>query len=137
MNVLALDIGRSRVGIAVCVGKPPIASPLCVISYNEVKNTQPQFRRLIEDWQPDLLLCGLPYSLDGKPGPQAESVKKDAKHIASQVGLPLEFVDERLSSKQAKQILREQGITEAQMRGKIDMIAASIFLDTWLQQQKL
>ena len=47
-------------------------------------------------------------------------------------GIPLQFADERLSSVAAKRILREKGLTERDMRGKVDMIAASIFLETWL-----
>lgn len=54
--------------------------------------------------------------------------------IADELELPLEFEDERLSSQEAKRILREQGLNEKQMRGKIDMIAASLFLQTWLDR---
>ena len=55
--------------------------------------------------------------------------------IADELELPLEFEDERLSSQEAKRILREQGLNEKQMRGKIDMIAASLFLQTWLDRK--
>lgn len=57
------------------------------------------------------------------------------KKIADELDLPLEFEDERLSSQEAKRILREQGLNEKQMRGKIDMIAASLFLQTWLDRK--
>ena len=52
--------------------------------------------------------------------------------IAKRAGLPLDFADERLSSREAKRILREEGLNEKQMRGKVDMIAASLFLQAWL-----
>lgn len=55
-----------------------------------------------------------------------------ARQVADACDLPLEFADERLSSSEAKRILRAQGLKEKQMRGKIDMIAASLFLQAWL-----
>ena len=71
----------------------------------------------------------------GEPGPLAELVAALANKIADELDLPLEFEDERLSSQEAKRILREQGLNEKQMRGKIDMIAASLFLQTWLDRK--
>ena len=64
-----------------------------------------------------------------------ERVAAVAQKIADELDLPLEFEDERLSSQEAKRILREQGLNEKQMRGKIDMIAASLFLQTWLDRK--
>lgn len=55
-----------------------------------------------------------------------------ARTIAQACGLPLEFVDERLSSAEAKRILRQEGYSEKSMRGRVDMVAASLFLQTWL-----
>ena len=55
-----------------------------------------------------------------------------ARTIAQACGLPLEFVDERLSSAEAKRILRQEGYSEKSMRGRVDMVAASLFLQIWL-----
>ena len=55
-----------------------------------------------------------------------------AERIAQTCGLPLEFADERLSSAEAKRLLREQGLSERDMRGKVDSVAASLFLETWI-----
>ena len=55
-----------------------------------------------------------------------------ARTIAQACGLPLEFVDERLSSAEARRILRQEGYSEKSMRGRVDMVAASLFLQTWL-----
>ena len=59
-----------------------------------------------------------------------------AQKIADALDLPLYFEDERLSSAEAKRILREQGLSEKQMRGKVDMIAASLFLQSWLDSRQ-
>jgi len=101
----------------------------------EVEAFAAPFRRILEDWEPEVLLCGLPKTLGGEEGPQAARVRKVAQAIAQRTELPLEFTDERLSSQEAKRSLREKGLTERQMRGKVDMIAASIFLQTWLDEQ--
>lgn len=90
------------------------------------------FRRILEDYEPEVLVCGRPQTMSGEDGPQAERIMVQARQIAEACELPLEFADERLSSSEAKRILRAQGLKEKQMRGKIDMIAASLFLRAWL-----
>lgn len=132
MRVMALDIGKVRCGIAISDPDEKVASPLCVLPTRDVEANAPSFRRLLQDWEPDLLLSGLPYTLSGEEGPQAASIRETARKVANAAGLPLEFADERLSSSQAKRSLREKGLSERDMRGKVDMIAASIFLQTWL-----
>lgn len=109
-----------------------IASPVCVLPSAEVEACASSFRRVLEDWEPDLLVAGLPRTLSGEEGPQAQHIRDRAEKIAKCCGLPLEFVDERLSSQEAKRTLHDLGYDEKKMRGKVDMIAASLFLQTWL-----
>ena len=91
---------------------------------------------MLEAWEPELLLCGLPYTMAGEEGPQAQSIRQFAAQVAKHSGLPVEFTDERLSSSQAKRSLREKGLSEKEMRGKVDMIAASLFLQAWLDTRR-
>lgn len=132
MRALALDIGEKRVGVAVSDATGSIAMPVCVLPAHEVMSGAPSFKRLLEDYEPDILVCGRPKTLRGEDGPQAERIMKQARNVAAQCGLPLEFADERLSSAEAKRILHEEGLSEKKMRGKVDMVAASLFLQTWL-----
>lgn len=132
MRVLALDIGEVRVGVAVSDPTGRVASPVCVLPAQEVLAHAVTFRRVLEDWEPELLVCGRPMTLAGEEGPQAARVREQAERVAAACGLPLEFEDERLSSAEAKRILREQGLSERAMRGKVDMVAASLFLQAWL-----
>ena len=132
MRVLALDIGEKRVGIAVSDPDERVASPVCVLSTSEVEAQARSWRNVLEDWEPELLLCGLPYTLAGEEGPQAQRIRQMAAQIGASANLPVEFADERLSSAEAKRSLREKGLTEKAMRGKVDMIAASLFLQSWL-----
>lgn len=137
MVALALDIGEARVGIAVSDASGRLAMPVKVLPAAEVLGNARSFRYLIEDYEPDVLVCGCPETLSGEDGPQARRVMDAARKIADLTGLPLEFVDERLSSREAKRILREQGLSERDMRGKIDSVAASLFLQTWLDRRQM
>lgn len=132
MRALALDIGEVRVGVAVSDPAGRVASPVCVLPAAEVLSHARTFVRVLEDWEPDVLVCGRPMTLAGEEGPQAERIMAQARAIAERCDLPLEFADERLSSAEAKRILREQGLNERSMRGKVDMVAASLFLQSWL-----
>lgn len=119
-------------GVAVSDASGRVASPVKVLSAAEVLGHARTFRRILEDYEPDVLVCGRPQTLAGEDGPQAERLMGQARQIAAACGLPLEFADERLSSAEAKRILREEGLRERDMRGKVDMVAASLFLQAWL-----
>lgn len=136
VRALALDIGEVRVGIAASDASGTIASPVAVLPAQEVLAHARSFRYLLEDYEPDVLVCGRPMTMQGEDGPQAERIMAQAHQIARSCGLPLEFVDERLSSREAKRILREEGMNERTMRGKVDMVAASIFLQAWLDARR-
>ena len=136
MRVLALDIGEKRVGVAVSSDDASMAFPLCVLASNEVFPPSSKFKRTIEDYEVDLLLCGLPLTMAGEEGPQAKRIRAQAEELARTLNLPLEFADERLSSSEAKEALYAQGLDAKKQRGKIDMIAASLFLRAWLESRE-
>ena len=66
MRIMALDIGEVRVGVAISDPGERVASPICVLPANEVSSCAKSFRRVLEDWEPELLLCGLPYTMAGE-----------------------------------------------------------------------
>ena len=135
MVALALDIGDARIGVAVSDRTGTVASPVKVLPAAEVLGLSRCFRAIIADHEPDVLVVGRPRTLAGEDGPQAERVMEAGRDLARALGLPVEFADERLSSAEAKRILREQGLTERKMRGKVDMLAASLFLQAWLDSR--
>ena len=136
MQALALDIGDARVGVASGSTRTGIAMPVCVLPSREVLENAASFRRIVEDHEPDVLIVGRPLTMQGEPGPQAAKLEQIGRALAQRLSLPVEFVDERLSSSEAKRILREQGLNEKQMRGKVDSVAASLFLQVWLDMKK-
>lgn len=133
---MALDIGEKRVGVAICDDKETVASAICVLNAQDVFQVSRNFKTVLENWEPDCLLVGKPKTLSGDVGPQAKRVEEIAQSISEKTGIDVEFFDERLSSKEAKNYMRECGMTERDMRGKIDMIAAQIFLQTFIDRKK-
>jgi putative Holliday junction resolvase len=136
MRILALDIGEKRVGLAVSDATATVATPLKVLPAAEVEGVASSFRRVLEDYEPDLILSGLPRSLSGAEGPQAQRVRAVATRVGERCGLPVAFSDERLSSAAAKRAMREQGMHEREMRGKLDAVAATLFLQAYLDAHK-
>ena len=136
MRIMALDIGQVRIGVAISDPAEKVATPVAVLPSAEVVGYATPFRRLLEDWEPELFVCGLPYTMGAQEGPQAKGIKATAEKITDATGIPHVFADERLSSKEAKRSLREKGLGEREMRGKVDMIAASLFLQAWLDARR-
>ena len=136
MRVLALDIGDARCGIASGNTKTCTSSPVQVLPTEQILQNAQSWKRILQDYEPQLLVFGMPKSMSAECGKQAAHVKELAEKIALTAGLEAEFVDERLSSSQAKCVMHESGLSEKQMRGKLDAVAASLFLETWLKRRK-
>ena len=135
MSVMALDLGEKRIGIAVSDPKLTIAHPLSVVATHDALDKAPSFTRLLEDHEVEQFIVGLPLSLDGQEHRQAERIRRQAAQLGQLYGLPVEFVDERLTSVEAKRVLRQMGYSEREMRGRTDKIAAGILLQTWLDSK--
>ena len=134
---MALDIGQKRVGVAISDARETVASAICVLNTQDVLYVNKKFKCVLEDWEPDVFLFGKPKTLSGEVGPQAKKVMEVSQAISAKTGVPCEFFDERLSSKEAKNFMRECGMTEKEMRGKIDMVAAQIFLQAFLDRKRM
>ena len=132
MRVLGLDIGEKRIGVAVSDPSGSVATPLAVLDARRALGDGRELARLVADYDVELLVAGLPLSLDGSEGPQALRVRSAAQRLAGLVSLPLEFADERLSSTEARRTMTDAGVTDRDKRGSIDMVAAAIFLQTYL-----
>ena len=137
MRILALDIGQTRTGLAISDPLGRVASPLCVLKTHELTQLSPSCKKIFQDWEPELLLVGLPLSLSGEEGPQCRLIKDLAYNLSQKLSIELQFFDERYSSKEAKQLMHEMGMSEKDMRGKLDMLAASIFLQAYLDSTQM
>lgn len=104
--VIGLDIGLRRVGVAGCDGLGLIATELTTVNRRSFKEDVEAFRRIIEEREANLLVAGIPYTMKGEIGFQAKQVIKYAKRLSNALELPLEFVDERLTSLEAEEQLK-------------------------------
>jgi putative Holliday junction resolvase len=136
VRILALDIGEKRIGVAVSDPSGKVATPLTVLDARRVLGDGHDLLRIAEEYEPELVVVGLPLSLDGTEGPQAAAVRRAAKRLAGFLLLPFEFADERLSSAQALRSMGEAGASARDARGSVDMVAAAIFLQSYLDARE-
>ena len=129
MRVLALDIGERRVGVALSDPGGTIASPLEVL--DATGRLDDRIAAMVEEYGVGLVVAGLPLTLGGDEGPQAEHVRTVADRIARRIGVPLVYHDERLSSAQANRAMAG-GTSSKKRRGTVDKVAAAIFLQSFL-----
>lgn len=134
---LGLDLGRKRIGVAGCDGTGLIATGLTTIWRQNFVQDLAHLQHICETRQVELLVVGLPYSMDGSLGAQAKQVQKLAQRIAVALNLPIEYVDERLTSLEAEALLRQEKRDLRQHRDLIDRKAAALILQRWLDQRCL
>jgi putative Holliday junction resolvase len=133
-RVLGLDIGSKRIGVAISDAEGLLASPLVMVARG--KQDRAEFRKLIERYQPVLLVAGLPTGLSGREGPQAAETRAYAEPLADALKLPLEYYDERLSSAVAERALLESGMRRERRKEHIDAMAAAVMLQGFLDFQR-
>ncbi|MEG4047436.1 Holliday junction resolvase RuvX [Microcoleus sp. Pol17_C1] len=136
ISALGLDIGLKRVGIAGCDGTGLIATGITTLVRSSFERDVAYLRELVRERRVQILVAGLPYSLSGELGAQARQVQKYANRIAAALELPLEYVDERLTSVEAEELMKTQGISVSQNKGAIDRKAAALILQQWLDERR-
>jgi len=136
ISALGLDIGLKRVGIAGCDGTGLIATGITTLVRSSFDRDVAYLRELVSQRRVQILVAGLPYSLSGELGAQARQVQKYANRIAGALELPLEYVDERLTSVEAEELMKAAGIKLSQNKGSIDRKAAALILQQWLDERR-
>ncbi|MBE9183264.1 Holliday junction resolvase RuvX [Microcoleus sp. LEGE 07076] len=136
ISALGLDIGSKRVGIAGCDGTGLIATGITTLVRSSFDRDVACLRELVRARGVKILVAGLPYSMNGELGNQARQVQKYAGRIAEALELPLEYVDERLTSVEAEELIKAQGIPLSQNKGSIDRKAAALILQRWLDSRR-
>jgi putative holliday junction resolvase len=129
---LGLDVGGKRIGVAGCDGLGLIATGLTTIWRSSFQEDIAQLGEIILERQVKILVIGLPYTMDGNLGSQAKQVQKFARRVSATVELPIEYVDERLTSYAAEQMMIAANISVSQNKATIDRIAAAVILQQWL-----
>jgi putative holliday junction resolvase len=129
---LGLDVGGKRIGVAGCDGLGLIATGITTIWRSSFQADIAELMQIITDRQVEILVLGLPYKMDGSIGSQAKQVQKFARRVAAVIDLPIEYVDERLTSYAAEQMMIDAKISVSRNKATIDRIAAAVILQQWL-----
>lgn len=136
-SVLALDVGSRRLGVAVSDPDRTVALPLTTLERRTPEADAGALGRLAAEHGATVLVIGLPLDLRGREAVAAEQVRAYAGTLAPLLpGIELTFVDERLSTVVADRALLEQGVRGRDRRRVVDRVAATVFLQTWLDRRR-
>jgi len=136
MRVLALDLGTVRIGVAVSDAGGLLASPRTVLQRcGDPEQDHRRIAALVADEEAELVLVGLPLSLDGSDGPAARAARAEAADLGATLDVPVVLHDERLTTVTAHRLLGERGLDARARRRVIDQAAAAVMLQGWLDRQ--
>jgi putative Holliday junction resolvase len=133
-RILALDLGKKRIGLAVSDELGITAQGLPTLERTRIREDLAAISRVIEEKGVRMILLGYPLRLSGKEGAQTEWVKEFGARLASHTGLPVEYWDERWTSVMANQVLRSSGIGIGKRAKAVDRLAAVILLESYLER---
>ena len=128
MQIVAFDFGEKKIGVAVGQTSTYTSSPLQVIFNNHDKVNWNEISVLLEEWRPELILVGKPLNMDGTDSDMMKEVDIFFKKLKKITNIPCEYVDERLTSFEARQNLIEL------KTDLVDAQAAKILIDNWLSE---
>lgn len=133
MRVVGVDLGRRRVGVAVSDSGGTTAVPSATIGRSgDDRADRARLAAAIQELEPELVVVGLPRSLDGTEGPAAARAREEASALADLLHLPVELHDERLTTVTAERSLVEAGVRGRDRRRVVDQLAATVLLQSWL-----
>ena len=125
MQIIAFDYGEKKIGVAVGQTSTNTSSPLQIIFNKNNKTNWISISSLLHEWKPDLILLGKPLNMDGSESEIMKKVDKFYKELKSIYDADIEFVDERLTTFEAREILKDE------KHDNVDAHAAKILIDNW------
>jgi putative Holliday junction resolvase len=134
-TILCFDYGTKSIGVAVGSELTGSATLLTALKAKDGIPDWLQIERLIKEWQPQLLLVGLPLNMDGSEQEFTARTRKFANRLHGRFGLPVTFHDERLSTADARSRLFADGGYRNLSKDKVDSLSAQIIFEGWYEQQ--
>jgi putative Holliday junction resolvase len=132
MRIAALDVGDARIGVAVSDELGLTTRGIGVVRRQGGTRDLEAVARMIAPYEPGRVVVGLPLDMDGTEGPRAAKTRRFAERLRAHLGLPVELWDERLTTVEAEEILRETGVRSRGRRGLVDQVAAAGILRSYL-----
>ena len=133
---LGLDIGRKRIGVAGCDRLGLMASGLMTIYRQSFNQVVAELAQVITERQVAVLVVGLPFTVAGDEGAQAKQVRRMATGLSKALALPVVYIDERFTSLEAEELIRNQGGSARDDKGLVDRKAAALILQRWLDERQ-
>jgi putative Holliday junction resolvase len=130
-TVLGFDFGEKRIGVAVGERALGIAHPLTTIALSDNVRRFATIAALLKEWQPSLLVVGLPTHMDGTDHDLTRRCRRFAQQLTGRFGLPVALVDERLTSAVAEDMLREASVATRKHKPLLDQVAAQQILQSY------
>lgn len=130
-TILCFDFGEQRIGVAVGEHVLGTANPLTTIDNESNAVRFDVITALVQEWQPKLLIVGLPLSLDGTETDITQLCKKFARRLNGRFNLPVMLIDERYSSVEASEKLNQTGIKGRAQKRILDQVAAQTILQSY------
>lgn len=135
MIALGLDVGDRRVGLSVSDETGTVARPYGVYHRRGDEADLAELATVASALEAEVLVVGLPLNMDGSSGSQAQKAQALGHALADRVGLPVAFMDERLTSVEAERVLVEAGVEGRRRRKLQDALAAVLILQAWLDRR--
>ncbi len=136
MAIAALDLGKRRIGIAIADNDGLAVHPIGALERRSVIRDLESIRARLVEFDVAQVVVGLPLNMDGSAGPPARAAVAFATRLREASGLPVDLFDERLTSFEAEERLKELPGRRARDKGTIDAVAASIILEGWLNHRR-
>lgn len=139
-RIIALDVGERRIGVATCDPSGIVVRPVGVVQAEPRERALAELQRIVHDEEAVLIVVGLPLTLRGEHGPQAQRVAAFVEALKGVLTIPVQMRDERYTSVEAQRIISERNERggkrkkQKQRRGEVDEIAAALILQDYLQE---
>jgi putative holliday junction resolvase len=136
-RVLAIDLGRKRIGLALSDAEGLSAQPLDALQRRSPADDIARICSVARDRKVRRIIVGLPLHMDGRESPMSEECRRFAARLAEASGLPVDLHDERLTSVEAEEMLKARGwsldrLLKEKKKGTVDRLAATVLLEDWM-----
>lgn len=132
MRILGLDVGDKTIGVAVSDPMGWTAQGIEVIKRTDEERDLQRLKQLVQQYEVESIVVGLPKNMNGSLGPQGEKVQQFAQQIKQALNIPLEFWDERLTTVAAEKLLIGADVSRGKRKKVIDKMAAAFILQGYL-----
>jgi putative Holliday junction resolvase len=131
-RILALDVGKRRIGLAVSDPLGLTAQGLETLERTRKREDFAALARIASDWEVSTILVGYPVNMSGEEGRQAEGIRQFAEELSARTGIPTRLWDERLTTVEAGRVLRQSGISIEKRARAVDRLSAVLLLQNYL-----